>query len=106
MTGEGRLVRDCMIEKVNRVRPVTRPVRDRGELVDTLHQKLLEEVGEILKARTGPELLEELGDLSQCILDLAAANNYTPGDVEMARAAKHADKGGFGTILMWEQPEE
>lgn len=106
MTGEGRLVRDCMIKRINQVRPYTRPVHDLGELVDKLHEKMLEEIGEIFGARTGPELLEEMGDLLQCLYDLAAANNYTPGDIELARAAKFADKGGFGTILAWEQPKE
>lgn len=106
MTGEGRLVRDCMIEKIDRVQPYTRPVKDRDEWVELLRAKLLEEVAEVLGAYTDTEMIEELGDLLQVIECLAEAHDFTLGHVERAKDAKFDQKGGFGTVLAWRQPEE
>lgn len=111
MTGEGRLVRDCMQEKINRVTPYTRPVASDEEWVDLLQDKLLEEVAEVLRAvrhvATRPDdLLEELGDVYQVVIELAAAFAWSPDDVDDARVRKHYEKGALGTVLAWRQPDE
>lgn len=110
MTGEGRLVRDCMIEKINRVTPYTRPV-DEEELLDLLQDKLLEEVGEVLRAmrhfaRRPHELLGELGDVLDVIHAIAKAYDYDFADVEKAASIKTHNRGGFNTVLCWAQPED
>ena len=60
-----------------------------------LADKLLEEAGEAAAARTPKDLCEELADVSEVILALAAAHGFTLADIEAARAAKHAARGGF-----------
>lgn len=107
MTGEGRLVRDCMIEKINRVQPYIRPVRDRAELVSLLQDKLMEEVAEVMRViadRGDP--LEELGDVLQVVIDLGSCYGYDMGMINDASLAKYREKGGFGTVLAWRQPDE
>lgn len=110
MTGEGRLVRDCMIEKINRVTPYTRPTTEE-EYLDLLQDKLLEEVAEVLRAmrhfaQRPHELLGELGDVLDVIHAIAKAYDYDFADVEKAASMKTHDKGGFNTVLAWRQPED
>lgn len=105
MTGEGRLVRDCMVTKIERVTPYVRPVgaMERKRL---LRGKLLEEVGEVIDAMFGHgDLVEELGDVLDVVCAIANEDGYCMDDVEKAASVKTHNKGGFNTVLVWRQPE-
>lgn len=108
MTGEGRLVRDCMERKIDLVEPYVRKVVDDTELLRLLKAKLLEEVGELLLAPRRKDVLEELADVQQVLRLYASLHQYSSVDVEVARVAKWTEKGGFGNgmVLVWRQPEE
>ena len=60
-----------------------------------LKAKLLEEAAEAREAATGDELLDELADLSEVILALAATHGFSAADIERRRLAKRAERGGF-----------
>lgn len=108
MTGEGILVRDCMVEKIHRVTPFVRQTSDIGEHLRLLRRKFLEEVGEVLEAEEAEQIAEELGDLLQVIIDYAKVTGVGMPAVQVARIHKWRAKGGFdgGTVLAWKQPEE
>lgn len=107
MTGEGRLVRDVMREKINRVTPYTRPVADASEQIRALIGKLIEETGEVVDAVCfDGDVIGELADVMQVVFDIADFYGVAPGDVDAARRAKYAQKGGFHTMLAWRQPDE
>lgn len=96
-----------MIDKINHVTPYTRPVRDSGELLSLLRDKLMEEVAEVLNAMNdGNSLLEELGDVLQVVIDIGHQYGYDLGNINDASMAKFREKGGFGTVLAWRQPED
>lgn len=99
-------MRDCMLEKIARVTPYTRPVEGH-ELRRMLRAKLLEEVGEVIDAMDGHgSLLEELGDVLAVIDAIAWEHGFDAMDVEKAASIKAHNKGGFGTVLAWRQPDE
>lgn len=62
--------------------------------IASLKAKLLEEAREA-HAAAPDELLGELADVSEVLRALAAAAGFTLDDVERARAAKRAERGGF-----------
>lgn len=110
MTGEGKLVRACMETKIDHLTPYIREVESPEEYVRLLRGKLLEEVGEVIDALDNPHnhtaLLEELGDVLQCVYQLAEAFVHDPECVEEARAAKYGEKGALSVVLAWRQLDE
>jgi predicted house-cleaning noncanonical NTP pyrophosphatase (MazG superfamily) len=64
------------------------------DLALALRDKLMEEAREAVSA-TEAELLDELADVSEVVRALAATIGRTAEDVELARQAKHAARGGF-----------
>lgn len=60
-----------------------------------LKDKLVEEAAEARAAQTAAELLEELADVSEVLLALAARHGLSAADVEARRLAKRSDRGGF-----------
>lgn len=67
---------------------------DDAAFLAALKAKLIEEAQEA--AAAGPDdLLEELADLSEVMAALMAAAGLSPQDVETARLAKRAQRGGF-----------
>lgn len=67
---------------------------DDAAFLAALKAKLLEEAQEVASA--GPDdLVEELADVLEVIATLIAAAGLSPGDVEAARQAKRAERGGF-----------
>jgi predicted house-cleaning noncanonical NTP pyrophosphatase (MazG superfamily) len=60
-----------------------------------LRAKLAEEAAEAAVARDSIELTDELADLTEVMLALAALHGITPEAVEARRLAKRAERGGF-----------
>ena len=60
-----------------------------------LRHKLVEEAQEALRAGSDLELLEELADVVEVVLALAKAMGLQAANVEVARQAKRAKRGGF-----------
>ncbi|MBS0412108.1 MAG: nucleoside triphosphate pyrophosphohydrolase [Proteobacteria bacterium] len=60
-----------------------------------LAAKLVEEAHEVAAAETRADLVEELADVAEVLLALTDAHGITAAEVEAARQAKRAAKGGF-----------
>lgn len=70
------------------------------EMPGLLRRKLLEESAEAAEAGAG--LLDELADVTEVVYALATVHGFGVADVERARAAKAAARGGFERGLVWE----
>ncbi len=96
--GRGKLVRG-KIPQIIRSRgtdPVVR-VADREEYHDLLRSKLSEEVAEFLDSGDP----EELADILEVVLTLAAELGVDAARLEALRAAKAAERGGFTERIVW-----
>lgn len=96
MTKYDKLVRDRIPEilaaadlhaKVRKLEP--------DERMPALRAKLVEEFAESISAFGHEAALEELADILEVILAIAAEHGATPADLEAARAKKFAERGGF-----------
>jgi predicted house-cleaning noncanonical NTP pyrophosphatase (MazG superfamily) len=67
---------------------------DGAEYQAELRRKLVEEAAEAACAGDD-SLMEELADVLEVVIALAAASGATLGDVEAKRLAKRAERGGF-----------
>lgn len=63
--------------------------------VTSLRAKLVEEADEAQAAESTAALVEELADLKEVMLALAAASGFDAEAIETARLAKRAERGGF-----------
>jgi predicted house-cleaning noncanonical NTP pyrophosphatase (MazG superfamily) len=68
---------------------------DDAEFVERLRDKLVEEATEARGAAGRADLIDELADLTEVMLALAAASGIAPNEVEARRLAKRAERGGF-----------
>ncbi|MGA0600751.1 nucleoside triphosphate pyrophosphohydrolase [Caulobacter sp. KR2-114] len=68
------------------------PLRD---FQAALAAKLVEEAREAAASGTRAELVEELADVAEVILALTAAHGIDAAEIEAARIAKRAARGGF-----------
>ena len=71
---------------------------DENEYRTALMAKLGEEVGEY----EGEPSLEELADILEVVLALAAVHGCTPEDLERARSEKARERGGFSRRVFLE----
>lgn len=90
-----KLVRDKIpdIIKANGEEPETRVLSDE-EYKEELEKKLLEEYHEVLEA-TGSDRLEELADMLEVMLSLAALEDKTLDDIIATADQKRIKRGGF-----------
>jgi predicted house-cleaning noncanonical NTP pyrophosphatase (MazG superfamily) len=72
------------------------------EFRSALRAKLSEEVSEYLAAEAPAERLAELADVLEVLHALAAQDGHSPEALEVARVAKHAERGGFEARLWWQ----
>ncbi|MEV5944660.1 nucleoside triphosphate pyrophosphohydrolase [Streptomyces sp. NPDC051994] len=70
-----------------------------SELPGLLRAKLAEETTEAITAGDDT-LLDELADVTEALHALAAHHGHSPADIEAARAAKAAARGGFQQQLV------
>ncbi len=94
----GKLVRDGIpaIIRGSGDEPIVRTAAQ-SELPDLLRAKLAEEVVEFLESGQ----VEELADILEVVLALAAEADLSAADLEQLRAAKAAQRGGFDNRLVW-----
>jgi predicted house-cleaning noncanonical NTP pyrophosphatase (MazG superfamily) len=65
------------------------------EFLARLKDKLVEEAGEAMAARSRAELIDELADLREVMLALAEASGIADSEVEARRLYKRQERGGF-----------
>ena len=98
-----KLVRD-RIPAILAARHIEAEVRQASheERWPRLRAKLSEEVAEFDLAQSPTERTEELADVLEVVLALAAADGVSAGDLERVRAVKAMARGGFvdGWILI------
>lgn len=94
-----KLVRDRIPEIIRAAgkEPVTR-VAASGERMGLLRAKLDEEVREFLESDDDPE---ELADILEVLLALAAQLGMDHDQLEKLRAAKERERGGFAAGIVW-----
>lgn len=94
-----KLVRDHVVAQCieEGCRPATRTLEG-AELKQALLDKLVEEAGEVRSAQGNRlEIIKELADLKDVMLTLMRQYGISADEVEAARKAKLARKGGFRT---------
>ena len=101
-----KLIRDRVpaIMAVNN-QPCRYHVADPSEHRDRLIDKLSEEAAELRAAHTSAAVTGELADLLEVVYALADHAELDRAALERARAAKHAERGGFTRRLVWHGPE-
>ena len=90
-----KLVRDKIpdIIKSNGEKPITR-ILSNEEYKSELEKKILEECNEVI-ASTGSDRIEELADVMEVMISLAAIEGYSIDDVIKSRDEKYMKRGGF-----------
>jgi predicted house-cleaning noncanonical NTP pyrophosphatase (MazG superfamily) len=96
-----KLVRDLVPRVIieSGAQPIIRQVVG-NELGFHLAAKLIEELNELWNAGPATEL-EELADLEEVVRAMATNRGYFWSEVEEARKAKRASRGGFDLGLVW-----
>lgn len=102
-----KLVRDKIpdIIKANGLRPVTH-VASGDEYVKMLRRKLMEEVDEVITAKTPEKLDEEIGDVIEVLHAFAQLGGRDMKTIEAKRQSKHTTNGGFARGFVLERTEE
>lgn len=93
-----KLVRNKVpnIIKAEGAKVKVKKLKEDSELVEALHQKLIEESNEVTRTKNNPELLaDELGDVLEVVEALAKAGGITMKEVKAAKKTKKAEKGNF-----------
>ncbi len=85
---------------------VTTHIADDLEYGVKLLEKLHEEALEALESKDEAELLKELADVQEVVLALLKHNKFTLEQLEEARRAKLADRGGFDGKIILEKAEQ
>jgi predicted house-cleaning noncanonical NTP pyrophosphatase (MazG superfamily) len=99
---KGKLVRDRIPGIIRSKGGVPRiRVADAREYRELLRAKLGEEADEAIAATSRAELLGELADVQEVVSALAQDAGISPEELEAAKAAKEAVRGGFGRQLVW-----
>jgi predicted house-cleaning noncanonical NTP pyrophosphatase (MazG superfamily) len=101
VTGKDKLVRD-KVPQIIRDRgdePIVR-VAEAVEYRQLLLAKLAEETDEVLAA-DDPDMPEELADVLEVVLALAADLGLDAAQLEELREAKAAERGGFAERIVW-----
>lgn len=99
-----KLVRDKIPEIIRQndgIEPDYRIVSGESELSEALDKKLDEEIAEFRNASDSRSAAEEIADIIEVLLALAARDGYTPDQIETIRFEKREKRGGFekGIIL-------
>lgn len=91
-----KLIRDKLpaIMEAQGLRIFTRRLAD-AEFIDRLKDKLVEEAHEARSADDRADLIDELADVAEVMLALAAASGVSADEIEARRLAKRAERGGF-----------
>jgi predicted house-cleaning noncanonical NTP pyrophosphatase (MazG superfamily) len=101
VTDKGKLIRDKVpqIIRVQGVEPIVRIAGD-AEYRQLLRAKLVEEAEEVATADDA-HTPEELADVIEVVLALAADLGIDADGLEKLRAAKAAERGSFTERIVW-----
>jgi predicted house-cleaning noncanonical NTP pyrophosphatase (MazG superfamily) len=101
VTGKSKLIRDKVpqIIQAQGVEPIVRVAGD-AEYRQLLRAKLVEEAGEVATADDA-HAPEELADVIEVVLSLAAGLGIDAEGLEKLRAAKAAERGSFTERIVW-----
>ena len=80
--------------------PLATHVASDGEYAQVLHDKLQEEVSELLAA---PADIGEFADVLEVLYSMGKLSGITPEAMEAARIEKKEKRGGFENKIIWEQ---
>jgi predicted house-cleaning noncanonical NTP pyrophosphatase (MazG superfamily) len=96
-----KLIRDRVpqIIRAQGDEPIVR-FADRGEYRELLRAKLVEEAGEVATAHDA-QVPEELADVLEVVLALAADLGLDADGLERLRAAKAVERGSFTERIVW-----
>lgn len=100
-----KLVRDKIPEIIREhdgIDPNCRIVSSDTEFQRVLDAKLDEEIAEFRNAPSKKSRAEEIADVMEVLLALAARDGYTPGQIEDIRMEKREKRGGFELGIMLE----
>jgi predicted house-cleaning noncanonical NTP pyrophosphatase (MazG superfamily) len=78
-----------------------RLILDPAEKIKYLRQKVIEEATEVAEAFSKANLIEEIADLREVCISLMEQEGITWSEVERARMAKKAEKGGFDMFYLF-----
>lgn len=100
-----KLVRDLIpaIIRAGGGRPTVRSASP-AEYAQLLRHKLVEEAGEVLESGDRDGTLDELADVCEVVLALAATLGFSWADIEAARRAKKDRCGGFAAAVVLDEP--
>lgn len=100
-----KLVRDKIPEIIvaNGETPVTRILSD-DEYEQALIEKIREECGELVKADTTTQMLEEIADL-KTVADALAEHIASVHRLNEIQAKKESERGGFAARIFLERTE-
>jgi predicted house-cleaning noncanonical NTP pyrophosphatase (MazG superfamily) len=101
LTSNGKLIRDKVPQLIRAAggEPIVRTA-DAAEYRELLRAKLTEEVREVLAADDA-DAPEELADVPEVVLALAANLGLDASQLERLRMAKAAERGGFANRIVW-----
>ena len=96
---QGKLVRDKIPQVIRSegLEPIIYTANSE-EYATRLRDKLREEVEEFIASDDDPE---ELADILEVLYTLAGQAGIDPQQLENLRAAKAAERGGFGDRIIW-----
>lgn len=102
-----KLIRD-KIPEIIRADDAVPEIRElnRGEYLQALKDKIVEEAEELQEEEGKKEILKEMADVYEVLRTLAAAHDITLEDVRNAADKKKEDRGGFKKRLFLESIEE
>ena len=102
-----KLVRDLIPKIIEAAghRPHSRILNDL-EYDTMLRTKVIEEARELLAAKDGAEIKNELADLLELIQTIARNQNIPWSELENTRSQKALERGGFDQKILLEYVEE
>lgn len=96
-----KIVRDKIPEIIISRGERAETVRLEGDaLVKSLQRKLVEEALEVLDAKSGPDIVNEIADVEEVIRGICKSLNIEKKEVETERDKKERKRGGFSEGLM------
>jgi predicted house-cleaning noncanonical NTP pyrophosphatase (MazG superfamily) len=102
-----KLIRDKIPEIIKKDNAAPKVSKLSDEQFKTaLKEKLVEEAKELLEAKTGEEILNELSDVMQLVESIAENNNLTLVKIEKQKEKKKQERGSFEKKLFLEYVDE
>ena len=102
----GKLVRDRIPELISAEgrKPVVSKLTG-AELLSALYDKLAEEREELLTAESANEKCEEIADIIEVLIGIAAQYGFEEAQIMDSVARKREERGGFAAGLFYEGDE-